>query len=196
MSLSSTLVRPTPCGHCGETRQGDEFRCSHCGKILPPMLQVQVDPSARQHFSAQTASAGKVNLFARLFTSRGRLGRLQYFLANVILWGIQTLFTLVVLVPMARSVFEELMMAQTHPEAMMNVSMSNFTGPLFMISALSLFYAISYCFLCAQRSHDLGRSGYYSLFNFVPLLNIYWWVLWTFAKGQSGSNMYGPDPLA
>lgn len=196
MSLSSTLIRPTPCGYCGENRQGNEFRCDNCGKVLPPMLQIQVDPISHQRFSSPTVSAGKVNLFARLFTSQGRLGRLQYFLANLILWGVQTLLAMVILVPMVNSAVETLMMAQTNPEAMANLSPSAFAGPLFFAGIFGLFSLFSYCFLCAQRSHDLGRPGYYSLFAFVPLLNIYWWVLWTFAKGQSGSNLYGPDPLA
>lgn len=46
-----------------------------------------------------------------------------------------------------------------------------------------------------KRLHDLDKSGWFILLNFVPLVNI-WMLIWLwFIKGTSGKNNYGEDPL-
>jgi uncharacterized membrane protein YhaH (DUF805 family) len=47
-----------------------------------------------------------------------------------------------------------------------------------------------------KRCHDRGRSGYFILLNFVPLVNFWPLIELTFLKGDAGPNEYGPDPLA
>ena len=47
----------------------------------------------------------------------------------------------------------------------------------------------------ARRLHDTGRSGWWLLIGFVPILGIvliYWYV----QPGVSGPNRYGADPKA
>ncbi|MBS3902946.1 MAG: DUF805 domain-containing protein [Anaplasmataceae bacterium] len=45
-----------------------------------------------------------------------------------------------------------------------------------------------------RRLHDIGKSGWWILIGFIPVLG--WIVLLIFAlmKGESGSNQYGPNP--
>ena len=46
-----------------------------------------------------------------------------------------------------------------------------------------------------RRLHDVGKSGWWLLLQFVPLANLY--LLYLFIKrGDAGDNIYGPDPLA
>lgn len=50
---------------------------------------------------------------------------------------------------------------------------------------------ISMC-ACARRMHDVGRSGWWSLVAFVPLVNILFGLYALFAPGQDQENEFGP----
>ena len=201
MSLSSAVSPASLCGNCGTQRDVSNFRCANCGELLPAMLHIPNATTSSVRSSAHIASSSgaataEINLFKRLFTSQGRLGRLQYLLANLILAGLQTLLGVVVLFPMLNSVTQALMEAQLNPEA---AAAGLSFGPFIMSSLLiiggSLFSLWSFCCLASQRSHDLGLPGTYCLFSLVPLLNIYWALRWWLSPGQVGANAYGPDPL-
>lgn len=48
-----------------------------------------------------------------------------------------------------------------------------------------------------KRWHDRGKSGWWILIGFVPLIGGLWALIETgFLPGTSGTNQYGPDPLA
>lgn len=47
-----------------------------------------------------------------------------------------------------------------------------------------------------KRCHDRGRTGWFMLVNFIPLLNFWPMIELTFFKGTEGENKYGPDPLS
>jgi uncharacterized membrane protein YhaH (DUF805 family) len=49
--------------------------------------------------------------------------------------------------------------------------------------------------LSVKRAHDRGRSGWFVLVCFVPLLNLWPLVEFYFLRGTYGQNDYGPDPL-
>jgi len=46
-----------------------------------------------------------------------------------------------------------------------------------------------------KRCHDRGRTGWFLLIFFVPLLQLWPLVELYFLKGTTGSNKYGEDPL-
>ena len=46
-----------------------------------------------------------------------------------------------------------------------------------------------------KRCHDRGRTGYFILLNFIPILNLWPMIELGFFKGEAGSNKYGVDPL-
>ena len=65
-----------------------------------------------------------------------------------------------------------------------------------ILTAISYIYLL-YVSICAyiKRFHDLGKSGWFSLFMFVPFINVIF-VIWTyFFRWTPGINQYGPDPL-
>jgi uncharacterized membrane protein YhaH (DUF805 family) len=48
-----------------------------------------------------------------------------------------------------------------------------------------------------KRWHDRGKSGWWVLIALVPLIGGLWALIETgFLPGTSGTNQYGPDPLA
>ena len=47
-----------------------------------------------------------------------------------------------------------------------------------------------------QRAHDRGRSGWFLLLLFIPLVSIWPSIELGFMAGDIGPNQYGPDPLA
>lgn len=196
MSLSSAPTSAFLCGNCGTQRDATDFRCTNCGKLLPTMLQMPQATRAPRSQSSYSGADSEVNLFKRLFTSQGRLGRLQYFLANLVLGALQTILGFVVLFPMINSLTEALMQAQLNSEtAAAGFSFGPFIVSGLLVLGVSLFSMWSFCCLASQRSHDLGLPGTYCLFSFVPLLNLYWALRWWFSPGQVGVNTYGPDPL-
>ena len=50
--------------------------------------------------------------------------------------------------------------------------------------------------LTVRRWHDLGKSGFWAITGFIPLINVLAAIYLIFWRGQQGDNQYGPDPLA
>lgn len=50
-------------------------------------------------------------------------------------------------------------------------------------------------FLTAKRLHDLNKSAVYMTLYVIPFINILFFLYLCLAKGTSGENKYGPDPL-
>ena len=65
-------------------------------------------------------------------------------------------------------------------------------GPVSMLYALAVF--LPGLALAVRRLHDTGRSGWWMLLGFIPLIG--WIVLLIFfvTDSQPGSNPYGPNP--
>ena len=63
-----------------------------------------------------------------------------------------------------------------------------------IVSVASLYPGFA---LYAKRWHDRGKSGWWSLIIFVPILGVLWWLVECgFLRGTEGPNQYGPDPVA
>ena len=67
-------------------------------------------------------------------------------------------------------------------------------GVLGFIISLAAYLVLMYSGICIsiRRWHDLNKSGWFVLSEFLILPVFYLW----FAKGTEGPNKYGPDPLA
>lgn len=50
--------------------------------------------------------------------------------------------------------------------------------------------------LCVRRLHDIGKSGWWWLLCFVPLVGGIILLIWFCRAGDVGDNAYGPDPKA
>ena len=48
--------------------------------------------------------------------------------------------------------------------------------------------------LCVRRLHDIGKSGWWYLVGFVPLVGSIVLIVWYCREGDHGANAYGPDP--
>jgi uncharacterized membrane protein YhaH (DUF805 family) len=73
------------------------------------------------------------------------------------------------------------------------------TENLVYLSIILLFICIIiYLTLALQvkRWHDIGRSGWWSISSFIPILGQLCMIVCTvFIKGNDGSNRFGDDPL-
>ena len=70
-------------------------------------------------------------------------------------------------------------------------------NPILMI-LVSIFYIIAiYVGIVSyiKRFHDLGKSGWFTLFMFIPFVSIIFTIWIYFFKWTPGENQYGPDPL-
>ena len=51
--------------------------------------------------------------------------------------------------------------------------------------------------LAIKRSHDRGKSGWFVLVSFIPVIGPIWLLVELgFLRGSEGENRFGPDPLA
>lgn len=46
----------------------------------------------------------------------------------------------------------------------------------------------------ARRLHDVGKSGWFYLVAFIPLVGPFWILILFCTEGNQGPNQYGPDP--
>lgn len=65
-------------------------------------------------------------------------------------------------------------------------------GPLYLIVILALF--IPTLAVGVRRLHDIDKSGWFFLVNFIPLIGIIWYLVMMITEGTKGDNQYGPDP--
>lgn len=114
-----------------------------------------------------------VGLFARPFSFRGRITRLEFLLSHLV-------FALLGLVGYMASVYTELAALWVGPEAAQTVSHR------IMLGALAV-ACWAYTAQGIKRSHDTGKTGW--LF-YIPFYNI---VL-LFRRGQTEVNRYGTAP--
>ena len=45
-----------------------------------------------------------------------------------------------------------------------------------------------------RRLHDIGKSGWYLLIGFVPIVGAILLIVWFCREGERRGNLYGPDP--
>lgn len=65
-------------------------------------------------------------------------------------------------------------------------------GPLYGIYVLAVL--IPSIAVTIRRLHDIGKSGWYLLIGFIPLIGGIWLLVLTCLDGQPGNNQYGPNP--
>ncbi len=111
------------------------------------------------------------------FTSDGRMGRLQYFVAVVV---INFVFGV------AGAAFMGLFSALGDSSGAV-IGLVFYSVFLLAGSVLSIMQGI-------KRLHDMEKSGWMLLLGIVPLANIYLAIIMLFKKGTDGANKYGEDP--
>jgi uncharacterized membrane protein YhaH (DUF805 family) len=65
-------------------------------------------------------------------------------------------------------------------------------GPLSGLFALIVF--LPNLALSIRRLHDTGRSGWWILIGFVPIVGVIALIVLYATEGEAGTNAYGPNP--
>jgi uncharacterized membrane protein YhaH (DUF805 family) len=125
------------------------------------------------------------------FTSfEGRSARKKFWLSILVMIIISWVLQLI-----AFAVFGGSMMPDPNatPEAQM-AAMNAMWLPMGIVILLTLWPALA---IYTKRWHDRGKSGWWSLILFVPLIGSIWLLVELgFLRGTEGPNKYGPDPIA
>lgn len=118
-----------------------------------------------------------MTILKKFFTTEGRLNRLQY-LKYMIIFALVlggTKFTM---------------------SCMATLLTGDPNGTLVMIitAILAVIAGTGNVMLIIRRIHDLGKSGYFALIAFIPVIGIIFSIYLFCAPGQVGWNQYGKDP--
>jgi len=65
-------------------------------------------------------------------------------------------------------------------------------GTFFIIYSLLVF--LPGLALLVRRMHDVGKSGWFVLLSFIPLIGTVWLLALCITEGNPGDNKYGPNP--
>lgn len=65
-------------------------------------------------------------------------------------------------------------------------------GPIYLVFALATF--IPGLAVAVRRLHDVGKSGWFYLIVFIPLIGAIWLIILFATEGAKGQNQYGMDP--
>ena len=65
-------------------------------------------------------------------------------------------------------------------------------GPISMIYGLAVF--LPGLALAIRRLHDTGRSGWWMLIGFIPLIGLIVLIIFFVQDSHPGTNQYGPNP--
>ena len=78
--------------------------------------------------------------------------------------------------------------------ALVDVSFNQEVGGGLLYAIYSLAVLIPGLAVCVRRLHDTGRSGWWLLIGFVPLIGIIVLIVFTAQDSHLGENQYGPNP--
>jgi uncharacterized membrane protein YhaH (DUF805 family) len=108
-----------------------------------------------------------------LLTSDGRISRQPYWLGTLAVVGVVVVVQVVATLALGDSI----------------------GGMLGVVAQLAILYP-AVC-LSIKRWHDRNKSGWWVLIGLVPIIGGLWTLVECgFLEGTSGSNDFGPDPLA
>lgn len=112
----------------------------------------------------------------KYFTFSGRASRTEFWLWQLFLFLAMVLPAVVmaVLMPVASSFMEAL-------------------SAVLFVAQVALY--IPGLAAISRRLHDIGKSGWWQLLAFVPLIGAVILLVWWVRKGNAGTNRFGDDPL-
>lgn len=161
------------CKKCNTVNNDSAETCSKCGNGLPVFA-----PAAPQ---GAASSAPEINFSNLLFSFKGRIPRSTYWLKWIIpIVVLSIIFN--ILDPVLGTTRE---IAPTS---------GTYIGILSIIFSLLIIYPG--LAVAVKRCHDRGRSGWFILLAFVPIVNLWPAIELAFLKGTTGANKYGADLLS
>ncbi|MDO4617594.1 MAG: DUF805 domain-containing protein [Lachnospiraceae bacterium] len=64
----------------------------------------------------------------------------------------------------------------------------------YLASIYSIAVFIPILAVSVRRLHDIGKSGWYFLLNFIPIIGQVYLIIKMFQPGEPGENQYGENP--
>lgn len=110
-----------------------------------------------------------ITLFKSLFSFKGRIRRTKYWIINL---------------------FLGLLIFPIYLTDENNVSISALIG-MFFLATLAVWIGFA---ASAKRYHDLGKSGWWIIFQLIPIVGYAFIIYAAFFKGQEHDNKYGSNP--
>jgi uncharacterized membrane protein YhaH (DUF805 family) len=183
-ALGLHAVEEVTCPNCNE-RQTKRLLCRNCSTNIEMALahrdeeQAQIraarqdarDARLGRRPAARSAMAGAASAGVFGLTFDGRMGRLKYATANLVLMAL---------------FYVPVVMALTRPTPM-RLALLAIAGV-----ALTLFGMR----LAVLRCHDCDKSGWWSMLLWLPTVNFIVTIVLACAPGTDGSNEYGEPPPA
>lgn len=68
-------------------------------------------------------------------------------------------------------------------------------GGTIITSAYSLALLLPSLGICVRRLHDIGKSGFWYLIAFIPVVGVILLIVWFCQPSQAGENQYGAEPI-
>lgn len=171
------------CSHCGEELAGDTFAGSVSSWPEVPVGQNYADSSRQQSFQQAYSKDFKASPqmsftdaaatgFKKMFVFKGRSRRSEYWWIQLVIFLIYMAFYFFVLGTVESTpVLSSIIMVAVY--------------------VLILIVAIS---SMVRRLHDIGKSGWYYLLNFIPLIGCIILIVWCCQDSEKDANEYGPSP--
>ena len=120
-----------------------------------------------------------------LFSFDGRINRAKWWLINIVTSVVYSIVTGAIVGTAAMS---------ADPQAAM-ASVGMIGGIVLLVVTVAIFW-IGLA-IAVKRWHDRGKSGWWILIAFVPVIGGLWYLIECgFLKGTTGPNRFGADPLA
>jgi uncharacterized membrane protein YhaH (DUF805 family) len=162
------------------------------------MDQVTGQQTATQNQTKQATTSPVQTYLERLYS--GRMSRRNFFV------GILLLFVSIIALLLLAAIF-----SFVSPDATINFSnpyqplpkpgigdaIHSIISILFILITIVwlFFFIINYFAFLVRRLHDLNKTGWFCLLNFVPFVSILLHIYLLFFPGTAGTNKYGDQPL-
>lgn len=186
------------CSKCGQQIEAGAKFCPKCGTPNESMAmydnsnmvdnpQYAADNSIRKSSGSTKSNDTLQCLKEKYLSFSGRLNRKPYIIRSLIVGVIMTvLFVVIDVLFEDEFTFDEFGMLTTTPGTA-EILFTLFVAVIGMVCMISL---------SVRRLHDLEKSGWFILLNYVPLINIALGIYMVFFRGTDGNNQYGNDPLS
>ncbi len=178
-ALALETLAEVVCPNCGE-RQSKRLLCRNCSTNIEMALankdeelaqareRRQASMNARHaHRSTRGDGSNDAGIFGLTFD--GRMGRLKYATANLVMLAL---------------LYIPVIMALTRPTP----------GRLALLAVAALVLTLFGMRLAVLRCHDCDKSGWWSILLWLPTVNFIVTLVLSFAPGTDGSNDYGEPP--
>ena len=188
------------CQNCG-TQVGESKFCPNCGAQAGMQQNNTVNTATQPVGYSQVKSVGLFSAYILMFKNyanfSGRSRRSEYWLAAVANY-LLVLITSIIFGAMIISEFEEMVRLLDYKSAFnIPIKFSDF-GSLGIYAVIMIIYAVIIFIpalsLQVRRLHDTGKSGWFLLISFVPMIGGILLFVFMVLDSTPGANKYGPNP--